>query len=368
MIVIAGIAVVHVIVFVLLTSVWNRIHVFRPSSLGDLKISVVVPVRNEAQNILALLDDLAHQDHQTELFEVIVVDDHSEDQTISLVKEFARVTTINLRYVSLGNAYGKKAAASLGVESATGEVILCTDGDCRVPSSWVRTYAAYFHKHEPKMVSGPVRMVGDRLFDVYQALDFSSLIVFGAATLQKGYASTCNGANMAYSKRAFLAVNGYTGNESVPSGDDEFLLQKIHDQYPGEVHFMKSKDVLVSTSPKVTVGGFIQQRLRWLSKWRLHSSLWLKVASVYAFIDFISIFFMVYGIVAGWWPWLPVVLLIALRWLAEGRYLLAASHFLEISQCKRYWPVVSFVYPFYVLLLGFGSIFGRYSWKGRSYS
>ena len=173
---------------------------------------------------------------------------------------------------------------------------------------------------------------------------------------------------MAYLKSAFGAVNGYNGNDQVPSGDDEFLLQKIHDRFPGGIHFMKSRDVLVSTVPKGTLMAFIQQRLRWLSKWRLRSSIWLRIASVYAFVDFVSIFLMAWGVIAGWWSLWPIALLIGARWLAEALYLNAATHFLEIYGCRRYFPVVSFMYPFYVLLLGFGSIFGRYSWKGRSYS
>ncbi len=368
MIVFAGIAIVHVVIFGVLTRIWNGINTFRSSSDNRYRVSVIIPVRNEEEHIGQLLQDLEAQDYPTDMFEVIIVDDHSDDKTSELVNRHRAGSTLDLKTFSLRDKLGKKAAASLGVEHASGEIILCTDGDCRVPASWVSTYAAFFQKHQPQMVSGPVKMVGDRFFDIYQALDFSSLIAFGAATLQKGYPSTCNGANMAYLKSAFHSVNGYEGNDTVPSGDDEFLLQKIFEQFPGQVHFIKSRDVLVCTYPKGTIGGFIQQRLRWLSKWRLRSNWWLKVASVYAFVDFVSIFLMVYGVAVGWWSWLPVIVLIGLRWLAEARYLQATSRFLGIARCRLYFPVVSFVYPFYVLLLGFGSIFGKYSWKGRSYS
>ncbi|MEL7006455.1 MAG: glycosyltransferase family 2 protein, partial [Bacteroidota bacterium] len=273
----------------------------------------------------------------------------------------------DIRIVSLKEGSGKKAGVALGVREASGSIILCTDGDCRVPDSWVRIFASYFNEHNPKMISGPVKMYSNNWFGHYQALDFSSLIGFGASTLENGIASTCNGANMAYRKDVFEEVDGYEGNNQLPTGDDEFLLQKVHELYPDRVKFLKSTLALVTTNPKPTVFDFIQQRIRWGSKWRFHNSSLIKGTAVWAYLDALSVFMLIALTVTSSIPLLTAFLIIVARWLSEAYYLYKTSSFFTLNAGKRHYLIVSIIYPFYVFFLGFASIFGHYSWKGRKY-
>src|SRR6202012_3482401 len=88
----------------------------------------------------------------------------------------------------------------------------------------------------------------------------------GAALIGNGQASTCNGANLAYRKDVFYAVGGFKGIDDLASGDDELLLQKVAEKYPGKIGFLKSYDAIVYTHAKHTLKEFLQQRRRWASK------------------------------------------------------------------------------------------------------
>lgn len=367
MIILSIIAVIHIVLMCWLRLTWNRIPIFKATGEASVKISVIVPVRNEASNIKALLADLHQQDYDPKNFEVIVVNDHSTDNTTQVVEMAISQYSDHFKIVHLSKAMGKKAAATYGVQEASGKYILCTDGDCRVPMTWISTYAAFIREHKPYMISGPVKMIGSRFFDKIQAMDFSSLQAFGATSLQQGMASSCNGANMAYSKEAFLKVDGYKGNENLASGDDEFLLQKIFASYPEKVFFMKSHEAIVETVPKSNLKGFIQQRVRWASKWRFYEDFWMRVSWIFTYVDFMSVIFIGLAMLFGYISWQPGVALVMARWLAEIWYLIGPVSFLKIRGSFLHLFTVSFIYPFYVLFLGFASIFGVYSWKGRRY-
>ncbi len=361
------IALLHAAFCLYLAFTWQSIKVFSGEVKRRVKVTVLVPVRNESENILHLLKALNVQSYDKDFFEVIVVDDHSEDDTLDKLGSQTDSFDINLKTLRLQGGRGKKYAIEYGVSHATGELILCTDGDCLVPKKWIETFVAYFQHHDSKLVSGPVKMDSKNWFGHYQALDFSTLIGFGAATLQRGVASTCNGANMAYLKSVFVEVNGYDGNTQIPTGDDEFLLQKVHQKYPRSVHFLKSEDAMVTTQPKPNAGAFVQQRIRWSSKWRFHQSPLVKGAAVFAYFDFLTLLLLLWLTLFHAFPVYAAMAIVAFRWFAEAIYLHKTTAFFSLNASGRHYAMVSFIYPFYIFFLGFASIFGHYSWKGRSY-
>lgn len=331
-------------------------------------ISVLIPVRNEAANILKLLKDIESQDFPSDQFEVLVLDDASEDSTAELVRAFQESSLIQVKLLSAENAkvIGKKGMLSLGLLQAKGELIVQTDGDCRVKPDWLRLLEYIYVTKNARFISGPVKLEsGDTFFGKMQVTEFASLIGSGAAAIGLGFPNMCNGANLAFEKAAFEAVNGYAGNEKVASGDDEFLMHKIQAKFPGSIQFLKDPAAIVSTHVQKSIADFLTQRTRWASKWKFYNNLPAQVIGLLVFgtnlVLLLGLLFWASGKIenAEFWLWYLlkctidfVFLAIVLRFMHQVLFLL---YFLP-------WQLVYLPYVIYCALAG---LRGRYQWKGR---
>src|SRR5688572_12389412 len=190
--------------------------------------TVIVPVRNEARSISVLLQQLQALDYPD--FEVIVVDDHSDDQTKALVDFFSKQDK-RIRLIT-NEGKGKKKAITTAIGQSKGTIIVTTDGDCQVQRGWLHGINQKFQDAKTMMVFGGVSIQSHSFFSTLQALEFSSLIGSGVALWAQGKPVMCNGANLAFRKEVFQQVGGYAGNEHIASGDDEFLMRKILQRYP----------------------------------------------------------------------------------------------------------------------------------------
>ena len=329
-------------------------------------ITVVLPARNEAANIQHILKDLQDQTLSYDKFEVLIVDDSSEDDTTKKIEAFRSSSKLRITLVKLDDSKkkGKKAAITEAIIQSRGNIIVTTDADCRLPNAWLKTYFDAY-KEDTKMILGPVRFVGNSFFDKLQQLEFSGLIGIGAASLKLGIPNMCNGANLSYKKSLFEEISGYQGNDQIPSGDDEFLLQKAYDLYPDNIHFLKSKNLIVSTEPKKSAGEFLNQRIRWAGKWKYHRQprMFFWAASVFLSQTCILILFL-----ASLINVLMVVPILLLRAIAEFFYLKSTTRELNMQFSWGQFLMVQALYPFYIIILSIISLFSSYSWKGRNYS
>ena len=213
------------------------------------KISVIIPARNEEDNISNLLDALKNQSYPSNLFEVIVIDDHSTDQTAEIVQQFPSVKLIKLKDENI-NSYKKKAIET-GIEAATGDLIVTTDADCIPGINWLLTIASFKEEKQSVFIAAPVVIhCNTSVVQLFQAMDFMVLQGITTAAVYKKKMSMCNGANLAYERSVFYNVNGFTGIDHIASGDDMLLMYKIWKQYPDKVHYLKSKEAIVSTQPE----------------------------------------------------------------------------------------------------------------------
>jgi glycosyltransferase involved in cell wall biosynthesis len=201
----------------------------------SLTFSVLIAARNEAENLPQLLRDLAAQTLPAARFEVLIADDHSTDATAALVAAGAQETGFALRLIELPPAQtGKKAALQAALQAARAPWLVCTDADCRLGPNWLAAYAGCIARHPSvNFISGPVLLTGpDSFFTMLMGLEFAGLVGVGGACLARRQPTMCNGANLAYRRAAFDAVGGYLDNNHLASGDDEFLLHKIHAAFP----------------------------------------------------------------------------------------------------------------------------------------
>ncbi len=366
-ILIIAFTIIHVLFYLKLAHGWKKIpRVSGKESL--IPFSVIIPVRNEEKNIPQILNRLAEQSYPSELFEVIIVDDFSEDQTIQVVNRLKESTDINIRLIQLDDKskQGKKHALTAAVGAAEHETILTSDADCWFEKNWITSYNNAFDE-TTNMVAGPVAIEGDGLFARLQQVEFAGLMGFGAVTIANENPSMCSGANLGFRKRAFEEVGGYTNNLFTPSGDDEFLLFNIMRRFPNSTRFLKDDNAVVNTPAHKELRSFINQRTRWTSKWKHNKNWKVRVSAVLFFLDYLLLYAgLGYTLIGGIDP-LIMSSVIVVRFLSLFLFVSPINRFMKGK--NSFWPLLIFqiIYPMHVLFMGMNSIFGSYTWKGRKY-
>lgn len=332
----------------------------QPKGSSERLVSVIVPFRNEADNLPALVASLANQSYTQ--FEVIFVNDHSTDQSVVILNaELTRYPSLNTKVIeSVGE--GKKQALATGVSTSTRDILLTTDADCVLPAGWIETMVSSFDSNT-HMVVGTVGLKGQTFFGRLQAQEFLSLIGSGLAMLRWGISLMSNGASIGFTRRAFIEVNGYTGNEHIPSGDDEFLMHKIARKFPGSIKPVKNLSSVVITRASPDLNTFLQQRIRWASKWGGNQSGWAKVIALFVLIVQVSWIMLLIKFIFGASITLGIILIAKI--FLEFIFLFSASTSLRQKSSFTSFLLLQVLYPVYVLWVGVAARFIKYSWKGR---
>lgn len=354
----------YAMLVLLLVAGWRRTMRQRiPDAVVPTGISIVVAVRNEAANLPQLLESFRHGHQSSQYSELIIVDDHSTDESRAIVAHFSATVPSVTWLPSPGE--GKKAAIAAGVAHARFDIIATTDADCLLPATWHAETSKRMSDETLHMLVGPVKVDGPGFFSALQSTEFCSLAGTAGATLGFGIPSMCNGANLIYRKSSFIAVNGFAGNESISSGDDEFLMRKFHSTWPGSVRYLNSSQAVVTTAAHRTPGGFFSQRMRWAGKWRPDFSLtttWTALAVWLIHTGFIA--FLTTAL-SGAYDWRVVIILLLSKLLAEAVFLYPVSGFLQARWNWFSFLLLQFIYSFYVVFVGFLSLFVKVRWKGR---
>ena len=335
-------------------------------------VSVLIPVRNEEEHIKACLESVFKQQYPAHLFEVIVIDDYSTDNTLSFAREFNQRNLLVLdlqQYLGKPGEYSpnKKKAISLGVKNARGSLILTTDGDCTMNELWLRSMTDHYLANPFKLVTGPVMIKpAKNPLAWFQQLDVINMAGITGATIRNGLPTMCNGANLMYSKKVFLEVEGFKGNHEVPTGDDIFLMHKIDEHYPDSIGYLKNFDACVFTKPEGSFNDFIAQRVRWVSKSKRFSD-W-KVALILVFAYLFNLFIIVSALTA-FQPeeqsWLPLAVAGGSKLVVELIFDIPVTYFFHKMILLLLLPVIEIFHVFYVVIIGALSLSGRYRWKDR---
>ncbi len=351
---------------------WNKIDGANAGLIDkQIKVSVLIPVRNEEKVILQLLEDIERQDYQKNMLEVIVINDHSTDNTRKIILENKEQFSYDLQLINLNvsddyDGSHKKSAITQAVELANGELIINTDGDCRVGIKWISTFVKFYLEKNAQFISGAVTFRHEKsLFERLQTLEFASLIGVGAASMQIGKPNMCNGANLAFKKSVFMEVKGYEGIDHVHSGDDEFLMHKIHERYPKRIFFMKDNHAIVHTYAKPNLAALIHQRKRWAGKWKYYKNLNIKLLAVFIFIYNFLYFAAFFSILFGKYSLKIFAVQLIIKFIADFIFMKSIMKFLEKPFIMIHFLIIELFYPFYAVFFGIVSNFGKYEWKGR---
>lgn len=339
-----------------------RIQTFRTeqTSVPENRFSIIVPFRNEKENLPKLLNSLENLQYPKEMFEVILVDDFSDDGF--------QLSNVNVQFSTIQNerktASPKKDAISTAIRKAKYKWIITTDADCEVRGKWLLALDNFLQKNpSTEMICGMVFPHSNGSFiQNFQKLDFMSLQSTTIGSFGINNPFMCNGANLTYKKTFFHLLNGFVGNENIAGGDDVFMLQKAVKKYPEKVLFLKSQDNLVMTQPVDSWMALFFQRVRWASKTKAYSSLYAQALASIIFLGNVGF---IIALFLGFFE--PKYFYILLFKIVIDYWLIIQTQKFTDKFSGVTFLISSGVYPFFCVAVAVYSLLGKYSWKGRKF-
>lgn len=347
---------------------WGWLRLMQQVPRGDdgkppIDFSIVIAFRNEQTNLEVLVDHLKSLQCSGNSYEVILVDDHSTDDSLELAKAAIRGLP-NFKVVqSVG--HGKKEAIRYGVSKSQYTYVVVTDADCVVPSNWLCAIWRSLSERPAKMLVGPVRMKGAPSFlNFFQEVDFFSLSLAGAGAVGVGQPIMCNGANLVFERAAYEKAHIYLKTQFL-SGDDVFLLHAFK-KLNFRVDFLDCPDGMVETGCERSWLDVVKQRARWASKSAGYSdSFSLFVAWV---VLLSNLFLVINAFMSCWYP-------IGFLFFLGGLFVKASVDLLFFMAGKRFYGVrlplmkyflAAFMYPFFTVFVVLYALLVRGRWKNRS--
>lgn len=345
---------------------WFRINYFTAKdSVSFNTFSILIPARNEAHVIVKCLDDIMKQNYAQHLFEVIVINDHSTDETTFEVEKFIQQhSNFNITLLHMHDDAEqrklKKAAITFGIKQAKNKYIVLTDADCERGTNWLSTLNQFVSETKSKMVYAPVAFKAENLFQKIQAMEFAGLVGIGGAAIQLKNPNMCSAANLLFEKQVFDEVEGYKGYDGIASGDDEFLMHKVFKIYPNDVRFLRNEKAIVFTSANTSLHELADQRRRWVSKSTKYENRYITAILVGAYFFNTSIIFnLIMNIEVGLYQLLA-------KTIIEGIFLFSVLHFFKMKRFLIFLPLAEIFHITYVVIIGIWANYGTYNWKGRN--
>jgi len=360
---------IHYVIFLLeiyfgLSKLTNKVSEKIPEEF----VSIIVPFRNEENNILNTYSSLTSQNYPKEKFEIIFVNDSSDDNSLQIIENLSKKE--NVFIYSVPKDYSakahKKRAIRFGIEKSKGEIIVTTDADCNHKKDWLNNLLKFMDK-EIGFISGPVEFISsNNLFGKIQRLEFAGLVITGAGLIGTGNPIICNAANIAYRKKAFEDVGGFTYQMSLSSGDDELLMQKIHRDTDYQIKFALDKKAIVSTEANKTVKDFYHQRKRWASKGLFYGDSFLLIKLVLIFLFYLSLLVQpILGFLISTKFFLTFIFSFIIKLAAEYLVLKKGTSLLFDSKILKPFLITEILQVPYILVSGFMGMFGNLVWKDR---
>lgn len=313
-------------------------------------ISLVVAYRNEETCINSLLDDIAKQ--TIDDFEVILINDSSDDTSLSIVNSFIKFYKGTIIFKSItSNSSGKKKAIIQGVESSSGDFLVFTDADCSLPSNFIESYLIKTKDFYADFLIGSV-LINSKAFSpivIFQKIEQIFLQFFFKMSANLNMPIGCSGANYGIYKSLFST----NINVEVSSGDDMFQMQRSKQK---KCKF-STIDTIVYTSPQFTLSSFIQQRLRWYRKMNSFKD---KDITVFSVILLLLVLFIVLLTLYSFNS-LIIAIILSMLIFAIAYYTINKS----FSLMMLLSPLLVITYPFYLLFIFFLNNKISLKWKGR---
>lgn len=370
--IIFGIVIIYSVLIVSLLYGFRKVPTIKlQSSKPVIHFSVIIPFRDEAPRLPMLLNSIKQLQYPNAKVSFWFVDDDSQDDSCQLIENFSKEnSSINITILKNKRVSNspKKDAIRTAISQLQSDWIVTTDADCILPPNWLQCFNQEIVLKQPKMIAAPVTYKDEKsFFSYFQLLDFLSLqgTTIGSFGLRIPF--MCNGANLAYQKKAFLAVQGFAGNDTIASGDDVFLLEKFVQKWPKKVIYLKSKEALVETFSMATLQELISQRIRWASKsanYNLRSGKLIGIVVILMnLICCIAPFLLLFTDIS----WQLILFLWLSKVLVDSVLLFQTLQFTQQKFRCAYVLFSGILYPFFTVFVFLTSFFSGYIWKNRAF-
>lgn len=340
----------------------------KENTLIDLPfISIVISARNEAENVEECLNQIIKQNFSKNSFELILIDDASEDNTFDIAHKTLEKSGLIYEIIKQTEHKGKKQNLALAIKKSKGAIIITSDADViyRHPN-WLLTISNYFKNYSPNLLIMPVDFETQPGFlEKFQIIENLALtgITAGYSGMQKPF--MCNGANLAFKKSAFELVSGYNSHINISSGEDVFLLEDIKKINPTLVHYVLLRELIAKTKPLHTFKNLFNQRVRWAGKAKYNSNnlnIFAGFIILAANLLFLALFVAILkkSVII---PYLSIFVLAKV--VFDFLLLFLASDFLGRKKNILWFIPFECVYWIYTLIIGTASVFYKPYWKGK---
>jgi cellulose synthase/poly-beta-1,6-N-acetylglucosamine synthase-like glycosyltransferase len=338
------------------------------ANAGAARAEVVVAVRDEAGTLPFLLESLREQTRGDVLF--LFVDDRSEDRTSALLDEFCAAMGGRARVIhnqrEPDGLTGKQAALDLAFDTARGDVLLFTDGDCIVPPTWADELLAHFQDPRVGVVLGRIELPEAAGFlRRFQAFEQPLLNQYNFGSVGIGMPTGCFGNNMAIRATAVKEAGGFHSlGYSVT--EDAMLLDAVCRAGGWKVRVCTSARGAALTRAQASWKGFIDQHTRWNAGGLFSPDLVTRISFV-----FVVLFYLVGSLVViplGFMDWrvpvlslnsfLSIGLLAGLGGLYPGKN--RAQYYI------RFLPYLFFFGFFYSYITVRALLRRPFDWKGTT--
>ncbi len=368
------ITVIYIIVILLFIIGFDKVALYdNLDKKSSNSFSIIIPFRDEAENLPQLLESLIKLDYPTTIFEIILVDDESTDNGKNIIKkfknEFTEIQISIVNNIRKSNS-PKKDAIETAIYNSKFDWIITTDTDCIAPKKWLSSFDNFIQKNSPKMICAPVTYKANNTFlEQFQLLDFLSLIgvTIGSFGIKRPF--MCNGANLCYHKSTFFEVDGFKGNNNISSGDDVFLLEKIIEKHPNDVHYLKSENSIIVTKPETNLISLFKQRIRWASKTVATKNQFGKFVGIIVFLMNLLIITLIGYSTYNKNYFYDLISIFSIKIILDFVIIFKTLDFTKQSKSIIFYPIAAFLYPLFSVLIVFTSFFQKQIfWKGRPIS
>ncbi|MEJ5265830.1 MAG: glycosyltransferase [Bacteroidales bacterium] len=332
------------------------------------EISVIIPFRNEAQHIPSLVQSLVQLTYPANKIEFIWINDHSTDNSYELLSSLLTKQNFPYRYqiVSLeGRKYGKRMALMEGIHKTSYTLIATLDADCTVASTWLTKMAGTQWQSHADLIMGPVLLKQSKsVLSIFFAIEQLSLTATAAASAWAGNPILCSGANLVFFKSDFIDYLKHAA-PPIPVGDDIFFMLYLK-KIGKRIDYVASPDAIVTTTAPDTIGQFINQRIRWVSKSRYYADpTIIGVALIVAITNIVLVVSMGCAFFSSqaFKLWLTAILV---KVCIDFPLLYKAAKMLGHEKIIRIYPLAQLIYPIFVTFVSIYGNFAKFSWKQRT--